>query len=79
MSLGVALAGGAMMVGYGRSPRLTDSINLLDDCGILEKDEEVREICCNGSLTNCAISGVEIIVRAVETSKQCFKVSSRSY
>jgi hypothetical protein len=75
-SLGVAFAGGATAVGCGRLSNLTYVTEVLLGGGMFENDDRFREKCCRGSLTNLDRSGVEIIVRAVDTPKQCFKVSS---
>ena len=71
----VALAGGVTTTGSGR---WLMSTTFTSEFGgpMSENEESDTEKCCNGSTTNSERSGVEMMVFAVDTAKQCFKVSS---
>jgi len=78
MSFGVAFAGGGTTAGVGRSSRLITVIEGLSMDGVFEKEKRFRVKCCMLLGTNSARSSVESIVLAVETSKQCLRVSSET-
>jgi hypothetical protein len=77
MSLGVLFAQGATTAGWGRSFRFTREKPGLFGEVICENDDRLIEKCFRLTFINPARSGVEIIVLALEISKQYFKVSSK--
>jgi hypothetical protein len=75
----VAFAGGDITDGSGKSPILRRVIDGSCGAGIELNDDIFRVKWRLGPVTNSARSGVEIIVLAFDTPKQCCNVSSDSY
>lgn len=75
----VHVAQGVTPCGFGKSSKFMYLIASLG-AGVTELNEDMfSEKCRTSSSTNWASSGVEIIVLAVETSMQCFKVASDTH
>ena len=70
----MAFAVGGTTVGVGREERRVTEGSF--GGMILGNEKRLREKWRSGSLTNGARSGVLIMVLAVETSRQCLRVSS---
>lgn len=64
------------MDGFGRVSGVRNMIDGSVGGGTCGNAPRLMEMCRMGSLTNSARSGVVMIVLAVETFKQCVKVSS---
>ena len=75
-SLRFALAGGVTVKGSGRL-LISTTVTPGPGGAMLGKEDSATEICSKGSTTNSERSGVEIMVLAVDTARQCFKVSSQ--
>ena len=74
-SLRVPFAGAVITGGSGRSLMLTTTTPEFNGA-TFGKEDSVTERCSKGSTTKSERSGVEMIVLAVDTARQCFKVSS---
>jgi hypothetical protein len=78
-SSGYAFAPGVITAGIGKFSGLTRTAAEFCGGGVFLNDDKLNEKCLMEAGTNAARSGVEITVWAVETFKQCIKVSSDFY
>jgi hypothetical protein len=75
-SSGYAFAPGVITDGYGKFSGLSRTAAEFGGGDVFLNDDRLNEKCLIEAGTNSARSGVEITVWAVETFKQCIKVSS---